>query len=108
MAADWLLQVQEPDGNLPPILGPLTGRTAQLDWVRLAFTAWALAEFGTAVNERRYTQGAAKSFEYLKKYLISSPEFPIPNSELALAYFGQLSLALRASAGAAAARKILE
>ena len=108
MAADWLLRVQEPDGNLPPILDPLTGRTAQLDWVRLAFTAWALAEFGTAVNEKKYIQGAAKSFGYLEKYLISSPEFPIPNGELALAYFGRLSLALRASAEAAAARKILE
>jgi len=87
-AARWLCNIQEPDGNIPPIIDPLTGRaTKQIDWPRLAFTAWALVEFGKATKEEKYTHAAEKSFEYLKRNLIS-------NFELTLAYFGQLSVAL--------------
>ncbi len=35
--------IQEPDGNFPPDMNPLTNRHTQIDWPRLAFTAWALA-----------------------------------------------------------------
>ncbi len=106
MAADWLCRIQEPDGNLPPIIDPLTGRQTQIDWPRLAFTALALAEFGKAAGEQRYSIAAEKSFEYLKSYLITNSQFQISNSELTLAYFGQLSLALGKpnEAGAAADR----
>ena len=87
-AADWLCRIQEPDGNFPPIIDSFTGRaTKQIDWPRFAFTAWALAEFGKAIREGKYIQAATKSFEYLKRNLIS-------NSELTLAYFGQLSVVL--------------
>lgn len=95
LAADWLCQIQESDGNIPPIIDPLTGRIVrQSDWPRLAFTAWALAEFGKATSEKKYVQTAEKSFEYLKKFLILNSQFPVPSYELTLAYFGQLALAL--------------
>ncbi|OGZ01715.1 MAG: hypothetical protein A3G64_02200 [Candidatus Liptonbacteria bacterium RIFCSPLOWO2_12_FULL_60_15] len=95
MAAGWLCRAQEPDGNIPPILDPLTGRVAkQIDWPRLAFTVWALAEFGKAVNEDIYINAAKKSFEYLKTYLLKNSGLKIQSYELTLAYFGRLSLAL--------------
>ena len=94
-AADWLCRIQEPDGNIPPIIDSLTGRaTKQIDCPRFAFTAWALAEFGKAIGEGKYIHAAEKSFEYLKKYLISNIQYQISNFELTLAYFGQLSVAL--------------
>ena len=94
-AADWLCGIQESDGNFPPIIDSFTGRaTKQIDWPRLAFTAWALAEFGKVAGEEKYIHAAEKSFEYLKKYLISNIQYQISNFELTLAYFGQLSVAL--------------
>lgn len=109
MAADWLCRIQEPDGNIPPIIDPLTGRAMrQIDWPRLAFSVWALAEFGKAVNEEKYIKAAEKSHEYLTKYLIPSSQFMPPAFELTLAYFGQLALSLNKSREAAmAAEKIL-
>ena len=93
-AADWLCQIQEPDGNMPPIIDPLTGRQTQIDWPRLAFTAWALAEFGKAVNKKKYIEAAQKSFEYLRLFIITRSRPLIPSYELTLAYFGQLALTL--------------
>lgn len=109
MAADWLCRIQEPDDNIPPIIDPLTGRAMrQIDWPRLAFSVWALAEFGKAVNEEKYIKAAEKSHEYLTRYLIPSSQFMPPAFELTLAYFGQLSLSLNKSREAAtAAEKIL-
>lgn len=109
MAADWLCRIQEPDGSIPPIIDPLTGRAMhQIDWPRLAFSVWALAEFGKAVNEEKYIKAAEKSHEYLTRYLIPSSQFMPPAFELTLAYFGQLSLSLNKSREAAtAAEKIL-
>ena len=111
MAADWLCRIQEPDGNIPPIINPLAGSkgsNSQVDWPRLAFTAWSLAEFGKAIKEEKYLRAAEKGFEYLKKYLLGSPELGIRNQELTLAYFGQLSLSLGKSRDATiAAEKIL-
>src|SRR3989344_1839781 len=57
-AAAWLCDIQEEDGNLPPIVNPLTGARSQVDWTRLAFTAWALAEFGIATGTARYREAA--------------------------------------------------
>ncbi len=94
-AADWLCHIQESDGNLPPIISSLTGKQTQIDWPRLAFTAWALAEFGKVINEKKYTATAEKSFEYLKKFLLPNPQFKIPSYELTLSYLGQLALVLK-------------
>ena len=92
--ADWLCRIQEPDGNFPPDMNPLTSRHTQIDWPRLAFTAWTLAEFGKIMKDGKYIRAAEKSFWYLKQFLISSFPILVPSHELALVYFGQLSLAL--------------
>ena len=92
-AADWLVSLQEEDGNIPPIIGPLTGRSAQIDWPRLAFTGWALAEFGKVVHEDIYRAVAEKAFAFLRTYLLDV-ERAIPHRELSLAYFGRLAHAL--------------
>lgn len=106
-AADWLCNIQESDGNIPPITDPLTGRQTQIDWPRLAFCAWALAEFGEKINEAKYSEAAIKSFEYLRRYLLSRAQTLTQNYELTLAYFGQLALALgQQSEAKAAAEKI--
>lgn len=108
VAADWLCYIQEPDGNIPPVINPLTGHQTQIDWPRFAFTAWALAEFGKATQKKKYLLAAEKSFGYLRNYLIYDSKFLIPSRELTLAYFSRLSLALGKSKDAAlAAEKIL-
>ncbi len=107
-AADWLCRIQEPDGNFPPVINPLTGSQTQIDWPRLAFAAWALAEFGKVIRGDKYVQAAEKSFSYLRNYLIPDSRFSISGYELTLAYFGRLSLALGKSKDATlAAEKIL-
>lgn len=110
IAANWLLGMQESDGNIPPIFNPLTGRAVkQIDWPRLAFTAWALSEFGRATKEEKYIGAAQKSFEYLSKFLIGNSQFRIPGYELALAYFGQSALSLgKSRIAVSVAEKIIE
>ncbi|MFY9461955.1 MAG: AMMECR1 domain-containing protein, partial [Candidatus Sungiibacteriota bacterium] len=109
MAADWLCRIQEPDGNIPPVINPLTGLQTQIDWPRLAFVAWSLAEFGKMINEEKYIQAAEKSADYLRKHLLGNYELRITNYELTLAYFGQLALASgRLPEAALAASKILD
>lgn len=109
MAADWLCRIQEEDGNFPPITDPFTSRQTQIDWPRLAFTAWALAEFGKTVEEEKYLKSAEKSFDYLSKFLLSTEGLQIVNYDLTLAYFGQLSTSLKKQKEAGlAASKILQ
>lgn len=91
MAADWLRRIQEPDGNIPPITDPFNGHQAQMDWPKLAFTAWALTEFSETIKEKQYLQAAAKSFEYLRDHFIKQ-EPRLPNPGLTYAYLGQLAL----------------
>lgn len=92
MAADWLCENQEPDGNMPPVINALSGQKKQIDWPRFIFTARALAEFGVATKENKYLIASEKSFKYIKKYLFSN--VTIKNYELSLAYYGQLALTL--------------
>lgn len=109
LAADWLCRIQESDGNIPPIINSLTGKQTQIDWPRLAFTAWALAEFGKTVREKKYLLAAEKSFDYLRKYLIPDTGYLIPSYELTLAYFGRLCLAFgKPNDAVVAAGKIFE
>ncbi|RJQ37436.1 AMMECR1 domain-containing protein [Candidatus Parcubacteria bacterium] len=122
--ADWLCRIQEPDGNIPPISDPLTGRMNQIDWPRLAFSLWALAEFGNAIESDTYARASERGFEYLKRHLLlgQSDEMTligehhtqmnrpvISNRMLTLAYFGQLSRALKKlNESLSAAREIAE
>lgn len=104
MAADWLCNIQQPSGNIPPIIDPLTGRETQIDWPRLALTAWALAELGNAQGEKAYRNASEKTFHYLKRFLLDTP-LPLSayNRHLSLVYMGQLAISLGEHKGALAA-----
>ncbi len=94
-AADWLLKMQEPDGNFISIINPLTGKTSQLDWPRSIFTGWSLIEFGKAVGDSRYVEAGRKNFSYGKKYILDEQIIKNSNSEcLTLAYLGQEAMSL--------------
>lgn len=99
-AADWLCRIQEPDGNIPAVLDPLTGQKVQIDWPRLAFTAFALSEFGAASGKEEYRSAAQKAFAYLEQHLFAHDGVVLPHRELPLAYFGQLALSLGERQGA--------
>jgi len=92
--ADWLINIQERDGNFPPIINPLTGRQTQIDWPRSAFTGWALAEFCEMSAEERYIKAVRKHNDYLKKWLDKITFPSIENTLLTYAYAGQEALAL--------------
>jgi len=85
---------QEPDGNFPPIINPISGHQTQIDWPRSAFSAWALAEFGALVNNENYIKASHKHLYYLKDQL--DRKLPLANNVLFLtfAYAGQEALAL--------------
>ncbi len=95
-AADWLLKIQESDGNFPPIINPLTGQKNQIDWPRSALTAWSLVELGKTIDQPDYLEAGQKNFLYLKEYLLKEALFINNPNQLAisLAYFGQLALSL--------------
>ncbi len=94
-AADWLIKMQEPDGNFVPIINPLTSRTSQLDWPRSIFTGWSLIEFGKAVGNPKYIDAGRKNFSYGKKYILDEQIIKNFNNEgLDLAYLGQEALSL--------------
>jgi len=95
LAADWLIKIQEPDGNFIPITNPLTGKTSQLDWPRSIFTGWSLVEFGKAVGNPSYIDAGRKNFSYGKKYILDEQIIKNLDSEgLVLAYLGQEALSL--------------
>lgn len=94
-AANWLIRIQEADGNFPAIFDPLTGRiTRELDWPRLAFTAWALAELGRISPEKKQYKEAAEKVYFYLKIRVFDQRYEVLNRALTLAYFGNLCLAL--------------
>ncbi len=94
-AADWLLKMQEPDGNFIPIINPLTGRTSQIDWPRSLLAGWSLIEFGKATGDKKYIEAGRQNFSYGKKYLLDEQIIKKANNEgLDLAYLGQAALSL--------------
>jgi len=99
LAADWLLNIQEADGNFPPIIDPLTGWRAQIDWPRSAFTGWALVEIAALTKEEKYIKAGQKHFQYIKEHLdikgrAGKGLFEPNNPLLTYAYAGQEALAL--------------
>jgi len=94
-AAEWLLKIQEPDGNFIPIINPLTGKTSQIDWPRSIFTGWSLIEFGKAIGNPQCVEAGRKNFSYGKKYILDEQIIKDPNKEaLNLSYLGQVALSL--------------
>ncbi len=96
MTADWLLKVQEPDGNFIPIFNPLTGETTQIDWSRSALSAWSLIEFGKLTGKSDYIEAGRKNLLFLKKYLLEESMAPqdIGYTIMSLTFLGEMSLSL--------------
>lgn len=93
-AANWLVLIQETDGNIPPIIDPLMGRKTQIDWPRLALTGWALAEYGKVIGNQKYVAAARAAHNFLGPHLLGGNSVIAGDRLLTTAYFGQLSLAL--------------
>lgn len=93
-SADFLCRIQEKDGNIPPVTNPLTGKIAQIDWVRLALSAWSLAEWGRVRENRGYEESARKSFLYLKDNLYSHLYISEYTRCFSFIYYRRLALAL--------------
>lgn len=94
-AANWLLKMQEPEGNFIPIINPFTGKNSKPSWPRSIFSGWSLIEFGKAIGNPEYVEAGRKNFSYNKKYLLDEQIIKNFNSEsLDLAYLGQEALSL--------------
>ncbi len=93
-SADFVCRIQENDGNIPPIINPLSGKISQIDWVRMALTAWSLSLWGETTKNSLYKESARKSFVYLKENLYDHPNIPTYSRCLSLIYYRRLSVVL--------------
>lgn len=93
-SARWLGGIQGADGSIPPYIDPWRRTNASIDWVRCAFIAWTLAEWGATMQDEEALQCSRRAFEYLDTY-IADQWLELNSSALFLAYFGQCARALR-------------
>lgn len=93
-AANHLLRIQEADGNIPPIINPLTGKENQIDWVRLACTAEAIAILGRESADEPYTALAEKAAAYLGHHLYAHSYLSPYVRTLSRVYYAKLLLVL--------------
>ncbi len=96
LAAEWLLKVQEPDGNFIPIINPLTGAKTQVDWSRSGLIAWSLVEFSKTIDGAAYFEAGERTFFYLKKYLLDNSTIVdgFDSALISLAFLGETALSL--------------
>lgn len=92
--ADQLICNQEEDGNIIPIINPLTNEAKEIDWIRLPLAAGALAMIGNQLHDENYLEAAKKSADFLSRYLYKHPSLGQYRKLLALVYYGKLLLAL--------------
>jgi len=92
-AARQLMNLQELDGNIPPIERFSSTEKSHVDWPRLAFSTFALATFGKVMKQDVYSETAKKSLEFIKKYIFLD-HFAMQHKLLVLAYLGQASTVL--------------
>lgn len=91
--AEWLCNIQEEDGNIPPIVDfTKIAHKESVNWPRLSFAALALHEFGSSVGDARFCAAAQKAFVYLEKILDTYTENFSPDMLFASAYMGQLAI----------------
>jgi len=106
-AADWLLSIQKDDGSIPPIIDPFRAETSQMDWTRLAFTAWALAEYGQTLGSAADIEAAKRIYQFLSESF-RRPLLKLEQGQLFLAYLGQLALTLGEREFASSIRNLLD
>lgn len=93
-AAESLLRIQEPDGNIPPVINPLTGKSKQIDWVRQALAAGALVLADQTLNREAYREGGEKAIGYMKRNLFSHPLLSPATKTIASVYYAKTLLLL--------------
>lgn len=91
-AASQLLGIQEEDGNIPPVIDPLSGKMKQVDWVRLALAAVALESWGKATETEEYRIAARKAGEYVWKYGYDHPYLDTYTRTLCRVYYAEYLL----------------
>lgn len=89
-----LSKIQEPDGNIPPIISVLSGKSNQIDWVRLAHTTWGLTLYGIEAKNKVSTATALKAYSYLRQYIFSHRSISNLTRCLTLVYFTNTAILL--------------
>lgn len=98
-AADWLCRLEEPSGFMPAIINRTATEQISLDWPRILFVAWALAEFGKISNQVSYTNTASRLISYGKKMMVQT-RIDAEKQILSQTYMGKAVLALGETSGA--------
>ncbi len=88
-AAEQLLRAQEEDGNIQPIRNPLSGKIRQVDWIRLALSATALAMLGETIGRESYRIAAEKAGEYVWRYGYHHPYLDTYTKTLCRVYYAE-------------------
>jgi AMMECR1 domain-containing protein len=69
-SADWLRSLQQPNGYVESIIDPFESYpTSHVQWIRLALSAYALAEFGLVMNKNAYRDAASHLFSYVSRHI---------------------------------------
>jgi Squalene-hopene cyclase C-terminal domain len=75
-ALDFLLRIQDEDGNFAPIISPFTIGRPVVDWVRSAFQLYALSlacsKYPHLTKKNAYQAAADASYLYLKSHLYNN------------------------------------
>ena len=93
-SADRLVSLQEPDGSIGSVVDPFESPpNRSMQWVRLAFAAYALAAFGRETGRVPYRDAATRLSGYLSRHLRRS-SLPEAARLLTEIYLGQAARAL--------------
>ncbi len=90
----YLSKNQEPDGNIPPIISVLSGKSNQIDWIRLAHTTWALTLYGIEAKNEVSTASALKAYSYVQQYIFNHKGISNLTRCLTLVYFTNAAILL--------------
>lgn len=93
-AAEWLVSIQDKNGFLPLYSDPIYQRLGNMDWVRLAFTTYALTYYGKSTGNQKFLTAASLSFSYLTKYMEDILHLGVNTSAATLVYMGESALLL--------------
>ncbi len=88
-AAEQLLRIQEKNGNISPVIDPLSGKMKQIDWVRLALTGVALESVGRVTGTEKYRTAALRIGKYIWKYGYDHPYLDNYTKTLCCVYYAE-------------------